>query len=139
MKKSHVDVVFDRKKRVAKCGKGLAEYRLYLARGVRKYIPIAEITPSEWEHFTDSLVIQNQLAEYDKMLSAIEYLGKPVTMKTLQTYLFIPSDEKTKIRDIRVIRCEKQFSRGVIKTTFEGCYKNNELHEFSNSDVKSEE
>ena len=46
------------------------------------------------------------------------------------------------IRLIRVIRCEKQLSRGVIKTTFEGCYKNNELHEldeFLNPDVKSEE
>ena len=48
MKKSHVDVIFDRRKKVAKCGKGLAEYRLYLKRGVRKYIPIAEITPNEW-------------------------------------------------------------------------------------------
>ena len=87
MKKSHVDVVFDRKKKVAKNGKGLAEYRLYLARGVRKYIPIAEITPAEWEHFTESIVIQEQLTKYDQMLSAIEYLGKPLTLESLNESL----------------------------------------------------
>ena len=113
MKKSHVDVVFDRKKRVAKSGKGLAEYRLYLARGVRKYIPIAEITPSEWEHFTDSLVIQNQLAEYDKMLSAIEYLGKPLTLESLNESLGIET-RKSKAE----IEKEEQAKKAKSKNSF---------------------
>lgn len=95
MKKSHVDVIFDRRKKVAKCGTGLAEYRLYLARGVRKYIPIAEITPKEWEHFAESYVIQEQLKEYDRMLTAIEYLGKPLTLESLNEALGL-EDKKSK-------------------------------------------
>ena len=83
MKKSHVDVIFDRRKTVAKCGKGLAEYRLYLSRNVRKYIPIAEITPEQWAILKENIAIQEQLEKYDHMLSAIEFLGKPLTYESL--------------------------------------------------------
>ena len=89
MKKSHVDVIFDRRKRVAKCGTGMAEFRLYLTRGVRKYIPIAEITPAQWVHFTESNVLQEQLEKYEQILSAIEFLGKPLTYETLNEALGI--------------------------------------------------
>ena len=83
MKKSHVDVIFDRRKTVAKCGKGLAEYRLYLSRNVRKYIPIAEITPEQLAILKENIAIQEQLEKYDHMLSAIEFLGKPLTYESL--------------------------------------------------------
>ena len=83
MKKSHVDVIFDRRKTVAKCGKGMAEYRLYLSRNVRKYIPIAEITPEQWAILKENIAIQEQLEKYDQMLSAIEFLGKPLTYESL--------------------------------------------------------
>lgn len=89
MKKSHVDVIFDRRKKVAKCGKGLAEFRLYLNREVRKYIPIAEITPAQWKHFSESFVLQEQLAKYEQVLSALEYLGKPLTLESLNEALGI--------------------------------------------------
>ncbi|MCR5780266.1 MAG: site-specific integrase [Bacteroidaceae bacterium] len=96
MRTSHVDVIFDKRKRVAKCGKGLAEYRLYLADGVRKYIPIAEITPSEWEHFTESFVIQEQISKYERMLSAMEYMGKPLTLDNVNEVLGVET-RKTKV------------------------------------------
>ena len=89
MRKSRVDVIYDKRKKVAKCGTGMAEFRLYLTRGVRKYIPIAEITPAQWEHFTDSIVLQEQLEKYDQILSTIEFLGKPLTYETLNEALGI--------------------------------------------------
>ena len=89
MRTSRVDVIYDKRKRVAKCGKGLAEYRLYLADGVRKYIPIAEITPEQWEHFTESFVIQEQISKYEQMLSAIEFLGKSLTLENVNEVLGI--------------------------------------------------
>lgn len=113
MKKSHVDVIFDRRKKVAKCGTGLAEYRLYLARGVRKCIPIAEITPKEWEHFAESYVIQEQLKEYDRMLTAIEYLGKPLTLESLNEALGL-EDKKSKA----AIEAEKKAEADKAKGSF---------------------
>lgn len=113
MKQSHVDVIYDRRKRVAKYGKGLAEYRLYLARGVRKYIPIADITPQEWEHFTESYVIQEQLTKYDHMLSALEYLGKPLTLDTLNEALGI-EEKKTKAK----VEAEKKVAEANEKGSF---------------------
>lgn len=98
MRKNRVDVIFDRRKRVAKSGKGLAEIRLYLMGGVRKYIPIAEITPEEWVNFADSYVIQEQVAKYEQTLSAIEYLGKPLTLDNVNEVLGIESKKsKTEI------------------------------------------
>jgi len=89
MRKSRVDVIYDKRKKVAKCGKGMAEYRLYLAGGIRKYIPIAEITPNQWEHFTESFVIQEQISKYEKMLSALELMGKPLTLQNVNEVLGI--------------------------------------------------
>lgn len=106
MRTSHVDVIFDKRKRVAKCGKGLAEYRLYLADGVRKYIPIAEITPSEWEHFTESFVIQEQISKYEQMLSAMEYMGKPLTLDNVNEVLGVET-RKTKAEKQKE-ECEKK-------------------------------
>ena len=98
MRKNRVDVIFDRRKRVAKSGKGLAEIRLYLMGGVRKYIPIAEITPEEWVNFADSYVVQEQVAKYEQTLSAIEYLGKPLTLDNVNEVLGIePKKSKTEI------------------------------------------
>lgn len=96
MRTSRVDVIYDKRKRVAKCGKGLAEYRLYLADGVRKYIPIAEITPEQWEHFTESFVIQEQISKYEQMLSAIEFLGKSLTLENVNEVLGI-EPKKSKV------------------------------------------
>jgi len=110
MRTSHVDVIFDKRKRVAKCGKGLAEYRLYLADGVRKYIPIAEITPSEWEHFTESFVIQEQISKYEQMLSAMEYMGKPLTLDNVNEVLGVET-RKTKAEKQKEEREKKAKSK----------------------------
>ena len=89
MKKNRVDVIFDRRKRVAKRGKGQAEYRLHLANGIRKYIPIAEFTPEEWEKMAKSFVSNEQISKYEEILSAIEYLGKPLTLDNVNEALGI--------------------------------------------------
>lgn len=49
MKKSHVDVIFDRRKTVAKTGKGFVELRIYLNHKECKFISLGEITPSIWD------------------------------------------------------------------------------------------
>ena len=49
MKKSRVVVIYDRKKKVAKTGKGIVELRIYLNHKECKFITVGEITPAVWD------------------------------------------------------------------------------------------
>lgn len=49
MKKDFVTVIYDRKKEVAKTGRGKVEIRIYLGNGVRKYVTVSSCDPFEWK------------------------------------------------------------------------------------------
>ena len=96
MKKSRVDVIYDKRKRVAKCGKGLAEIRIYLPGGVRKYIPLDVITPEEWAFYPSRRDVKQKVEEYENVISAMLVLGKPLTLLSLNEALGIEPEEENK-------------------------------------------
>nr|MCR5820622.1 transposase [Bacteroidaceae bacterium] len=87
MKKSRVTVIFDRKKRVAKKGKGFVELRIYLNHDVRKFITLGEITPDEWEGYAELPSVKEEVSRYENILQAMEILGTPLTVENLNKAL----------------------------------------------------
>ena len=75
MKKNHVDVIFDRKKKVAKTGKGFVELRIYLNHKERKHISLGEITPDEWDGYTSKPSVQYEIMRYESIIQAMLTLG----------------------------------------------------------------
>ena len=87
MKKNHVDVIFDRKKRVAKTGKGFVELRIYLNHKERKHISLGEITPNEWKGYVNKPSVQSEVLRYESIIQAMLTLGTPLTIENLNKLL----------------------------------------------------
>lgn len=81
MKKAHVSVVFDRKKRVQTKGTGLVEVIVYFNRDKRKFIPVAWIEPQLWPAYEQSSAVREVVLRCEQILSAIEVLNKPMNME----------------------------------------------------------
>lgn len=64
-KKKNVTIVFDRKKRCAKTGKGKVEIVIYFRHNSRKYIVVGEGTPANWETVAQNVVVQDKVREYE--------------------------------------------------------------------------
>ena len=96
MKKSHVDVIFDRKKKVAKTGKGLVELRIYLNHKERKHISLAEIRPDEWEDFKSQPSVQAEILRYQSIIEAMLALGTPLTIENFNKSIGKDSSKKMK-------------------------------------------
>ena len=88
MKKSHVDVIYDRKKKVAKTGKGLVELRIYLNHKERKHISLAEIRPDEWEDYKSKPSVQAEILRYQSIIEAMLALGTPLTIENFNKHVF---------------------------------------------------
>lgn len=87
MKKNHVDVIFDRKKRVAKTGKGFVELRIYLNHKERKHISLGEISPNEWKGYVNKPSVQSEVLRYESIIQAMLTLGTPLTIENLNKLL----------------------------------------------------
>lgn len=96
MKKSHVDVIYDRKKKVAKTGKGLVELRIYLNHKERKHISLAEIRPDEWEDFKSQPSVQAEILRYQSIIEAMLALGTPLTIENFNKSIGKDSSKKMK-------------------------------------------
>ena len=96
MKKSRVDVIFDRKKKVAKTGKGLVELRIYLNHKERKHISLAEIRPDEWEDFKSQPSVQAEILRYQSIIEAMLALGTPLTIENFNKSIGKDSSKKMK-------------------------------------------
>ena len=96
MKKSHVDVIYDRKKKVAKTGKGLVELRIYLNHKERKHISLAEIRPDEWEDYKSQPSVQAEILRYQSIIEAMLALGTPLTIENFNKSIGKDSSQKMK-------------------------------------------
>ena len=114
MKKNHVDVIFDRKKKVAKTGKGFVELRIYLNHKERKHISLGEITPDEWDGYTSKPSVQYEIMRYESIIQAMLTLGTPLTIENLNKHLGI-EDAKQKVETAT----EKQAPNGFISFMYD--------------------
>ena len=94
MKKSRVAVIFDRKKKVAKTGKGVVELRIYLNHRESKFITMGEITLNEWKGYTSLPSVQAEVARYESIVQAMLTLGTPLTIANLNKLLGKEKEEE---------------------------------------------
>ena len=79
MRQVKIDVLFDRRKLYEKKGFGYLEVRVYFARRDVRYITVCETTPKKWEKESKSEQTQEIISQCEKILSAMEILGEPLT------------------------------------------------------------
>lgn len=89
MKRKAVSVVFDRLNEVTKKGVGKVEIIIRLSRNIQKRITIKELTPKQWEKCKGIPVIEQEIAKYEKIVSAMEIFGEEMSVINLNKHLGI--------------------------------------------------
>lgn len=79
MEKKNVSVVYDRKKRFEKTGKGNVEIIIYFRHNTRKYILVGEGSPSNWLAIANSVKVQQQVKDCEAILQAMDAIGEECT------------------------------------------------------------
>ena len=88
MEKQFVDVIYDRRKLAAKRGKGYVEVRVYLGRNERKYFPMGQAAPDEWEDLAASDEVQRLLRKCKKIVTAMDVFEEDMTMDVFNTHFY---------------------------------------------------
>lgn len=83
----HVRVVFDRRKRVEATGKGNVEIIIQLSRLAVKKIIVDSMTPEEWEVYKDAPYLKMEVANYEKIVNAMELLGEDMTVDNFNKHI----------------------------------------------------
>lgn len=84
-----VTVIFDRKKRAPKCGKGNVEIRVYLNRLERKHFIIGEATPFTWQQMAQREDVKMEMDRYQKIIDGMIALGEELTLENFNSHLDI--------------------------------------------------
>lgn len=91
---NYVKVIFDRRKTAAKTGKGKVELSVLLANRKRKYVGVMDIAPSEWPAASEYPEVLAEVAKYEKIRAAMDVLGEPITLETLNKHLGVETKSK---------------------------------------------
>ena len=83
----HVRVVFDRRKRVEATGKGNVEIIIQLSRLAVKKIIVDSMTPEECEVYKDAPYLKKEVANYEKIVNAMELLGEDMTVDNFNKHI----------------------------------------------------
>ncbi len=121
MKKEFVTVVYDRKKRLEKTGKGKVELHIHLNCNERKYITIKECTPLEWKRYQQSNELRMEIAVYQTIAENMVKCGEEMLIENYNRHLGI----STKKEDTKQQERRKRMSspRGFIDFIEEGTAK----------------
>ena len=87
MVKSRVIVIYDRRKKVCRVGRGDVEVRIHLGNDVYKFIKIGEITPEEWAGYPDRADVKSKVNSYEETLQAMEKLGIALNLENFNKSL----------------------------------------------------
>ena len=102
MKKEFVTVVYDRKKRLEKTGKGKVELHIHLNCNERKYITIKECTPLEWKRYQQSNELRMEIAVYQTIAENMVKCGEEMLIENYNRHLGISTKkEDTKQQERR--------------------------------------
>lgn len=91
----YVTVIFDRKKKIGKIGKngkngkGKVELQVKLADGKRKYVGLFDVDSSKWPSIQEDPVVKAEAEKYERIRVAMEMLGEPITIESLNKHLGI--------------------------------------------------
>lgn len=92
MKTTSVRVIFDRKKKAEKTGKGKVELVVSIDRKSHKYITVCSATPKTWPTVRESSEVQDKKEECEELLRSLEVLNGTVTLESFNAAY----EEKTK-------------------------------------------
>lgn len=87
--KSAVNVVFDRRGKVAKCGRGAVEIRINLENGVRKYITFAIIQEDKWTEVRESVKLAQEVSYYNNLVEMMRHNNEPLTLSNINSHLVV--------------------------------------------------
>ena len=88
MEKKFVDVVYDRRKEVAKKGVGTLDIRVYIGRNSRKYHNLGKFAPNEWETVAHSPEVQAIIKKSEQVLSVMEFLKEEMTVDNFNKHYY---------------------------------------------------
>ena len=88
MEKKFVDVVYDRRKEVAKKGVGTLDIRVYIGRNSRKYHNLGKFAPTEWETVAHSPEVQAIIKKSEQVLSVMEFLKEEMTVDNFNKHYY---------------------------------------------------
>lgn len=86
MERKNVSVVYDRRKRFEKTGKGKLEIMVYFGHNSRKYITVADATPANWEFVAQSAKVREMLRDCERILDAMDAIGEDRTPENFNTH-----------------------------------------------------
>lgn len=85
--KKSCTVVFDRRKDLNRRGVSNVEIHVRLAPGVRKYVKVKECTAVEWNYFSESNELKSIVANYEKIVSSMRFLGEEMTAENFLSHI----------------------------------------------------
>ena len=111
MRQVKIDVLFDRRKLYEKKGFGYLEVRVYFARRDVRYITVCETTPKKWEKESKSEQTQEIISQCEKILSAMEILGEPLTKDNFNKHYLgeVAQDKDVSAEEVEEDHSQKDF------------------------------
>ena len=107
MKKDFVTVIYDRKKEVAKTGRGKVEIRIYLGNGVRKYVTVSSCDPFEGKELQYSEELKTQVSIYRHVVEAMIKNGEELTIENIDLHIGKDTAKKKENRDMQKRKASK--------------------------------
>ena len=98
MQKKFVDVVYDRRKEVAKKGVGTLDIRVYIGRNSRKYHNLGKFAPNEWEEVANSPEARAIIKKSEQVLAMMEFLKEEMTVENFNNHYY--EEEERQAREI---------------------------------------
>ena len=93
----NVRVIFDRKKRLAKTGKGKVEIVVDFSRSSRKYITVGNCSKDDYFSVQRSSAVKDKIKECNRILDGLVALGGEVTVEAFNSYY----DKEVKIHALK--------------------------------------
>ncbi len=99
--KQNVKVIFDRRNKAEKTGKGTIEILIYLSREERKWESLGTADKDSWEVVAQSKSIQAKVKHYEQIIKAMETLGEEMTLENFNNHIY--QDQNSAKSDKKVL------------------------------------
>ena len=113
MDRKKVDVLYDRRKEVAKKGVGTLEVRIYFDRASRKHIAIGKYAPDEWEAAAQSLEAQTIIKKCEQVISVMDFLNEEMSLANFDKHYY--EEENKKKEEQEISNAQKSARKDFIK------------------------
>lgn len=96
--KVYARVLFDRRKELAKRGKGKVDIIITLSRKEIKYVTVTQCTALEWRDYRTSPELLMRVAMYNDIAKQMANLGEEMTKRNFEAHLDICDSKSEKMK-----------------------------------------